>query len=104
MPFDRFRHHRRSTRLPGYDYAQPGAYFVTVCAMGRECLFGAVRDGQVVCSEFGEVVESCWHRIPEHFPCVETDAFVVMPNHINGIILMLDGEAKEGESTVRQSA
>jgi hypothetical protein len=76
--------HRRSIRLPGYDYAQMGAYFVTVCTQARVCVLGEVADGIILPSPIGHLVERCWRALPTHFPGVELDAFVVMPNHIHG--------------------
>jgi putative transposase len=79
-------HHRRSTRLKGYDYSQVGAYFVTVCAWNKECLFGDIVDGEIILNKYGEIIMKCWNAIPEHFMNVGCDEFVVMPNHIHGII------------------
>lgn len=91
MPkFDPTIHHRRSIRLQGYDYSKEGAYFVTVVAYRRECLFGEVVDGEMVLNDFGRVVEKWWHQIPVHFSNVETWTFVIMPNHIHGIIVITD--------------
>jgi REP element-mobilizing transposase RayT len=88
MEYDPEKHHRRSTRLGGYDYAQPGAYFVTVCTRGRACLFGHVLNGEMHLNEAGEIVASVWHGLPERFPGMEPDAFVVMPNHVHGVIVI----------------
>lgn len=77
---------RRSLRLKGYDYAQAGAYFVTICTQGRVCLFGEVVDGEMRLNAAGAVVDAEWHGLPRRFPGVQTDAFVVMPNHVHGII------------------
>jgi hypothetical protein len=82
------RPRRRSIRLPGYDYAQDGAYFVTVCLHGRECLFGDVRDGQMVLNEAGRTVWAVWETLPARFPSIDLDMFVVMPNHVHGIIVL----------------
>ncbi len=83
-------HHRRSIRLKGYDYAQAGAYFVTICAFGKECLFGEVIGKEMSRNEYGEIVTTCWEGIPQHFPDVELDAFVVMPNHMHGIFVIIN--------------
>lgn len=83
-------HHRRSIRLQGYDYAQASAYFVTICAYQRAHLFGRVVDEAMVITPWGQVVQECWDDISAHFPQVELDAFVVMPNHIHGIIVIMD--------------
>ena len=77
---------RRSLRLPAYDYAQAGAYFVTACAYDRRCLFGDIVDGAMRLNDVGRVVETCWDAIPDHFPHAGLDAYVVMPNHIHGIV------------------
>jgi REP element-mobilizing transposase RayT len=91
MKFDPQKHHRRSIRLKGYDYAQPGAYFVTIVAQDRACRFGEVAGGQMRPSAAGGLVEDCWRAIPGHFANVELGAFVVMPNHVHGIIILHDG-------------
>ena len=88
MTYDRERHHRRSIRLRNYDYAQAGAYFVTVCTHDRQCLFGEIEDGEVHLNGMGEIVAACWDAIPAHFPDVELDAFVVMPNHVHGVLVI----------------
>jgi putative transposase len=82
------RHHRRSIRLEGYDYAQPGAYFITICTQDRVCLFGDIVDGVMRLNQTGEIVRQCWMAIPEHFPHAMLDEFVVMPNHVHGIIVV----------------
>ena len=82
--------HRRSIRLKDYDYTQHGAYFVTICAHERRRVFGNIVAGDMVLNAWGRVVQSCWDKIPAHFPMVELDAFVVMPNHVHGIIVIVD--------------
>jgi len=88
MPFDPQRHHRRSVRLSGYDYAQAGAYFVTICVQGRECVFGLIANGAMDLNCYGYMVASMWDALPDHYPTVELDVSVVMPNHFHGIILL----------------
>lgn len=88
MPCDPFKYHRRSIRLHGYDYTQAGAYFVTIVACNRECLFGEVVGGEMRVNACREIVVACWDTLPEHFSAVELDAFVVMPNHVHGIIVI----------------
>jgi hypothetical protein len=87
MPYDPQKHHRRSLRLPEFDYASPGAYFVTICAFQRHCLFGQVVDGVVNLNRFGRLVETEWLRSPDIRREIELDAFVVMPNHLHGIVM-----------------
>jgi putative transposase len=93
VTYDSEKHHRRSIRLKGYDYAQAGAYFVTIVAREWACLFGEVAEGQVRVSEHGVIVQDAWNGLPTHHPSVELDAFVVMPNHVQGIIVLRDADA-----------
>jgi len=79
---------RRSIRLKEYDYSQPGAYFITICTQDKVCLFGAKHENKILLSESGKIAEKCWQQIAEHFPNVLLDAFVVMPNHVHGILLI----------------
>jgi REP element-mobilizing transposase RayT len=79
---------RRSMRIAGGDYSRPGCYFVTICAAFRRNIFGAIEDGKVVLSPLGEIVRGCWVRIPEHFPTTSINEYVIMPNHLHGIIAL----------------
>ena len=90
MTFDRRKHHRRSIRLRGYDYTSGGAYFVTICTYDRECLFGAVEGNTVRLNQYGLVAREEWSRSAAHRPEIELDAFVVMPNHVHGIVIITD--------------
>jgi len=80
------RHRRRSIRLPLYDYSQPGAYFVTICAHSRLCLFGEVRAGSIQLNWAGQVVHEAWQSIPSVSAAITTGPFIVIPNHLHGII------------------
>jgi putative transposase len=82
------KHHRRSLRLKGYDYSQSGAYFVAVCTKNREPLLGTIVDGEMRPSPVGEVSERLWREIPHHFSDMQLDEFVIMPNHVHGIIIL----------------
>lgn len=88
MPYNKRKHHRRSIRLPGHDYTSPGAYFVTICVHGGQCLLGDIVDGEMHMSQFGQVVSHYWKRIPSHVAHVELDEWVIMPNHMHGIIVI----------------
>jgi len=88
MPYDPTRHHRRSIRLKGYDYSQAGAYFITICTQDRACLFGKVVNGEMQLNDAGRMVLAEWNMLPERFPHVVLDAFVVMPNHVHGIVVI----------------
>lgn len=78
--------HRKSIRLRGYDYSQAGLYFITICTHERLPLFGEIVDGKMVPNETGMMAGKCWCAIPDHFPRVILDEFIVMPNHVHGII------------------
>ena len=88
MGYDPDKHHRQSIRLKEYDYSQPGAYFVTICTYQRECLLGHVEDGNIVLSVAGGIARSVWDGLPERFPSVGIDKYVIMPNHVHGIVLV----------------
>lgn len=90
MKYNPTKHHRRSIRLKDYDYAQPGAYFITICTHERQCLFGEIVDGVMRLNDGGVITERCWLAIPQHFPHALLDAFVIMPNHVHGIIILND--------------
>ncbi|MGK0617738.1 transposase [Meiothermus cerbereus] len=91
MKYDPARHHRRSIRLRGYDYTQAGAYFITICTHGRECLFGEVADDEMHLNEYGRIVRDVWFDLPNHVSNVVLDAFVVMPNHVHGVVVIVNG-------------
>ncbi len=80
---------RKSPRLKDYDYSQAGLYFVTICTYHRTHLFGHNADGIISSGAVGEIAATAWLSLPEHHPGIELDAFVVMPNHIHGIIVLV---------------
>jgi putative transposase len=86
MKYNSDKHKRRSVRLGGYDYSAPGAYFITLCTCQRQCLFGEVVAGQMELNATGLWVQACWQRLPHRFSQVTLDAFVIMPNHLHGIL------------------
>ncbi len=88
MPFDPKKHRRRSIRLEGYDYSQVGEYFVTLCAHKMRRLFGEVKNGQMHLNRLGQIVESEWRKTPHLRPGVDLGDFVVMPNHLHGLVLI----------------
>jgi REP element-mobilizing transposase RayT len=88
---------RHSLRLKAYNYSTAGAYFITMCTKNRECLFGQINVGAgpcacppVVMSDAGRMVTNVWRQIPDYYPSIVVDEFVLMPNHIHGIIIIAD--------------
>ena len=98
MPYNPNHHDRRSIRLKGYDYTSSDAYFLTLCTHQRQCLFGHIVDGVMHLNDCGQIVERGWLAIPTHNPHVVLDEFVVMPNHIHGIVIIGDddGDGDDG--------
>ena len=90
---------RRSIRLPDYDYTTPGAYFVTICVHDRATLLGEIVGETVQMSGFGRIARYEWIKLPQRFTCVALDVFVVMPNHLHGVIWILDRDGGEGGGT-----
>jgi REP element-mobilizing transposase RayT len=90
MTYNPAKYHRRSIRLNGHDYSQPGAYFITMCTKNRACFFCEIIDGKNVMNDVGKMARQCWMDIPIHFPHAQLDEFVIMPNHIHGIIILHD--------------
>ena len=78
----------KSTRLKHFDYSSNGAYFVTICTKNRECVFGNVINGEMKLSDRGKIVEQCWDDLPNHYLNCILDTFVIMPNHVHGIIII----------------
>ena len=92
-------HHRRSIRLKGYDYASAGLYFITICCQDRASLFGAIKNGEMIFNEYGQIAFNEWVKTPTLRTNVELGEFVIMPNHIHGIIRLLDrGESHSPEN------
>jgi REP element-mobilizing transposase RayT len=87
MKFDPKKYRRRSIRVPGYDYSQPGAYFVTTVTYQWECLFGEVVDREMRLNGNGKVVKWEWERLLHRFPFIELGTYIVMPNHFHGILI-----------------
>jgi len=81
---------RKANRYKDYNYSSPGYYFVTICTKDRLSFFGKIEDGKMILNEYGEIVKACWLEIPDHFPNIRIDEFLVMPNHFHGIIIIND--------------
>ncbi|PZS04712.1 MAG: transposase [Chloroflexi bacterium] len=84
---------RPSLRLPDYDYAQLGAYFVTICTLDRVCCFGRIIDGESRLNDAGNMVSAVWVALPQRFAHIILDAFIVMPNHLHGIVMIQEYRA-----------
>jgi len=91
MKYDPQNHHRHSIRLKDYDYSQAGGYFITICTHNRECLLGEIENGQMMLNEYGRIVMREWSKTDKIRTDVQLDNFVVMPNHIHGIIVICRG-------------
>jgi REP element-mobilizing transposase RayT len=90
MKYDPNKHHRRSIRLKGYDYAKAGAYFITICTWQRQNLFGEIVNSEMQLSDHGEIIQFYWDKLPKHHHHLELDTFIIMPNHVHGILVLLD--------------
>jgi putative transposase len=104
IKFDPKIHHRKSIRLPGYDYSQAGAYYVTIVTHHRDCLFGEIVNKEMILNDLGKITDECWRAIPEHFPFVEFGMHVVMPNHMHGIIVINDDNRADTNTSARRGA
>ena len=87
---------RNSLRLKGYDYSQPGEYFVTICTADRMCILGGIVDDMMRLSHIGKAVDECWRKTPEQYPNIRVGAFQIMPNHVHGIIQIKEN-SRRGE-------
>lgn len=102
---NKFNHKYRisSARLPGYDYGQNGSYFITICTKNRNHFFGEIVANKMCLNEIGNLANQYWLEIPNHFPYIELENFVVMPNHIHGILIInknMDNATLQGFSVV----
>jgi putative transposase len=97
MRYDPDRQHRGSLRLKDYDYAQPGAYFVTICTHNRECLLGEIQAGELRLNAWGQIVQDEWFKGADLRPYLhlETHEVVVMPNHIHGVLWLDEDRARQ---------
>ena len=80
---------RHSFRLQHYDYSQSGAYFVTICTFKNDTIFRKIVDNEIRLSGAGRIVQSIWEHLPIRYPNIQMDVFIVMPNHIHGIIMIV---------------
>lgn len=92
-------HNRKSLRKPAHNYRGAHTYLITVCTKRRARLFGRIEDGSVTLSEAGRTVHKCWSSIPQHVPGASLDAFIVMPDHLHGILTLSQADATPAPST-----
>ena len=99
MKYDPKAHHRRSLRLKGYDYSREGWYYVTICTHERKCILGHHVDGSIQLRPYGRIVYDCWKGLAVRYDYVCLDRFVVMPNHLHGIIMIREGGSRTAPTT-----
>lgn len=86
-------HKRKTTRIPRHDYSSKGYYFVTLLCKDRKPLFGAIEGTEVRLNEAGEIAYKCWTEIPEHFPHIRLEDFIIMPDHIHGVLYITETQS-----------
>ncbi|GAB4220176.1 MAG TPA: transposase [Spirochaetota bacterium] len=84
------KYRSETTRLKGFDYASPGAYFITICTYNREHVFGKIINGTMMVNETGKIVNECLHDLPNHYPNLKIDEYVIMPDHIHCIMVITE--------------
>lgn len=99
MQYNPAKHHRRSIRLPGYDYTQSGAYFVTICVYQKQCLFGEIVNGQMRLNQYGQIVAQTYQWLCQRYPYICLDEWIVMPNHFHGIMVITDTPCRGSSRT-----
>ena len=93
-------HNRKSVRFNGYDYSQEGAYFITICCKDRECLFGEIKNREMILNANGNIAYNEWLKTTEIRSNVELDVFVIMPNHIHGIVIINNHAIDDGRGVL----
>jgi REP element-mobilizing transposase RayT len=88
MKFDPEKHHRQSIRLRDYNYSQPGYYFLTICTYKKQCWFGEIKNDQMYINQIGKIVANEWLNTPKIRPNFQLDEWVIMPNHLHGIVII----------------
>ena len=94
MPAVSIPFRRHSIRMKEYDYSSPGAYFVTVVTNSHKCIFGKLIDNEMHLYDLGKIAQECWLQLPDHFFDIEVEPFVVMPNHLHGIIIIHENDRR----------
>lgn len=102
MDFFKNKYRIASARAPFWDYSRNASYFITICTKNNKPWFGQIENGKMQLSELGWIAFNCWMQIPEHFPFVVLDAFVIMPDHVHGIIKIDKHEPVETQNVETQ--
>jgi len=89
------RYKINSTRLKHWDYSNDGYYFVTICTKDRINYFGQIKNDEMILNKYGEIIKRCWQKIPNHFLNTKLDEYIVMPNHIHGIIIINNHKCRD---------
>jgi putative transposase len=97
MRYDPNIYHRRSIRLKNHSYTEIGAYFITICTYQKQRLFGNIKNGKMQLNSLGAIATHCWQEIPNHFSHIQLDVFVIMPNHLHGILWISDDSKLEAK-------
>ena len=92
MNYSPTEHHRRTIRLKGYDYSQNGAYFITICSHNRKQLFGEINNDEMSLNQYGAIVRDEWMRSSYIRSEIILDEFIIMPNHLHGIVFIRNVE------------
>ena len=98
-----YKHNRRSIRLKNYDYSKAGCYFITICTQERLHLFGEIVDGKMVLGDAGRMIHTLWYEIMDDFPNVHLHEFVIMPNHIHGIIEIVGADSISAQTCMQKN-
>jgi putative transposase len=103
MNYNPEKHHRRSIRLPGYNYSQAGYYFVTICCYKRQCLFGEIVDGVMQLNQYGEIVAETYQWLSQRYPYLILDEWIIMPNHFHGIMVLTNNSRSDSRTAPTKS-
>ena len=90
VPYHKIMKYRKQNRLSNYDYSQNGMFFITICTQNKKCYFGEIANDKMILNDFGEIADKLWREIPNHNKNVKLDEFIIMPNHIHGIIEIIN--------------
>ena len=99
MKYESKKLNRHSIRLAEYDYSKAGMYFVTICTYNKECTLGEVLNGKMILNEWGKIASKCWLWLSEHYNYISLDEWIIMPNHLHGIITISKTPCRGGSGT-----